>query len=626
MGAIAGLWRPRSPVSDAASLTPALTAMSHRGSSAQTLAAGTGALLASLTHDPVPGKTHLRSFESEQLCLVLDGRIENAAELRRAAGRASHPLESDAALLAGVWRRLGVQGLSSVRGAFAAAIFDKAQRELTLARDSFSNRPLFYCQLHDTVAFASEVRGLLALGIPRIVNVDRLPDFFRFGLTVGGPTLLRDVASVRGGTTVCFDAELDRTVESYYRFPRPPVEAHTLDEWASLVWEALVETVDRKAQPYKHTSVLMSAGVDSPLVACALAHRHRDSTVALTGGFTDPRIDEGPAAARIAERLQLPHLQVQVERAPGTLLDRFSRVIWQLEQPTHQFSVLAAQALLDELTARSRVEAVFSGDCADALYGGWGHVIARRVDRVRFLPRPLARLAALASDAARTVPGVGHRAATLSTVLRADIADPSFYIRSFCSERDTRLVTGRMPEGTRQYIAELRAAHGTGSLESVYSKIHLSLVAPIFADRLERLSSQYGADAVFPFTDDAMIELALRLPPSGRHRHDTAKPVLQRLFATRVGVDLMLSKKIGWPAPSARWMVADDSLRDGVQILLESRTRERGLVNSDRVAKLVTGCPDEDMTDVLWAALGLELWCRTFIDRDGREPLPVTAG
>ena len=87
---------------------------------------------------------------------------------------------------------------------------------------------------------------------------------------------------------------------------------------------------------------------------------------------------------------------------------------------------------------------------------------------------------------------------------------------------------------------------------------------------------------------------------------------------------ILTRPKMGFPVPFAQWMrgpwrtVAED-------VLLDRRTRERGLVNAPAVAGLLRGHGEgrRNGGDAIWALLNLELWYRTFIDGAGVQTLPM---
>jgi asparagine synthase (glutamine-hydrolysing) len=62
-------------------------------------------------------------------------------------------------------------------------------------------------------------------------------------------------------------------------------------------------------------------------------------------------------------------------------------------------------------------------------------------------------------------------------------------------------------------------------------------------------------------------------------------------------------------------------------VLLDRRSRERGLINPAAVSRLLDDHRAGTRTggDAIWALLNLELWYRTFIDGDGTQTLPESA-
>jgi len=63
-------------------------------------------------------------------------------------------------------------------------------------------------------------------------------------------------------------------------------------------------------------------------------------------------------------------------------------------------------------------------------------------------------------------------------------------------------------------------------------------------------------------------------------------------------------------------------------VLLDRRARERGLVDATAVDRLLTAHAEgrTDGGDRIWSLLNLELWHRTFIDKDGVKTLSEAAG
>jgi asparagine synthase (glutamine-hydrolysing) len=85
-------------------------------------------------------------FVKDGLVLVFCGEIDNYRELKAELGAAGTGFrtDSDTEVLLEAWRRWGPGSLRRLRGMFAFALNDERQGTLTLARDHFGIKPLFW--------------------------------------------------------------------------------------------------------------------------------------------------------------------------------------------------------------------------------------------------------------------------------------------------------------------------------------------------------------------------------------------------------------------------------------------------------------------------------------------------
>jgi hypothetical protein len=60
-------------------------------------------------------------------------------------------------------------------------------------------------------------------------------------------------------------------------------------------------------------------------------------------------------------------------------------------------------------------------------------------------------------------------------------------------------------------------------------------------------------------------------------------------------------------------------------VLLDRRSRERGVIDPAGVDQLLRdhAAGRTEGGDRIWSLLNLELWCRTFIDKEGPQTLPA---
>jgi len=154
-----------------------------------------------------------------RLALVANGEIYNYIELNaelRALGRAPRT-GSDSETILNVYAADGLKALARLRGMFAFALHDAREGSLILGRDRLGIKPLFYVRLPDRIAFASEIKALLAVlpQSPRISS-SALRQFLQNQFAGGEETLIEGIRRVPPGTAFLIDADLNIRTHRYW--------------------------------------------------------------------------------------------------------------------------------------------------------------------------------------------------------------------------------------------------------------------------------------------------------------------------------------------------------------------------------------------------------------------------
>jgi asparagine synthase (glutamine-hydrolysing) len=102
------------------------------------------------------------------LACVVNGEFYGYRDIRRRLlheGR-RFSTESDSEIALHLYDTMGADFVHELRGEFALAIADEQSGRLIAARDRFGIKPLFYAVHEGAVLLASEIKALLALGVP----------------------------------------------------------------------------------------------------------------------------------------------------------------------------------------------------------------------------------------------------------------------------------------------------------------------------------------------------------------------------------------------------------------------------------------------------------------------------
>ena len=105
-----------------------------------------------------------------------------------------------------LYEEYGIDFVRRLRGMFAIALWDKSRRRLVLVRDRMGVKPLYYASTPDGLAFASEVKALIAGGLVR-PELDPLGAelFLAHGFVPGPYTLFAGVRKLDPASLLVFE-------------------------------------------------------------------------------------------------------------------------------------------------------------------------------------------------------------------------------------------------------------------------------------------------------------------------------------------------------------------------------------------------------------------------------------
>jgi len=610
--------------------------LTHRGPDGAGLHADGSALLAHrrLSIVDLAGGHQPLANEDETVWVTYNGEIYNHADLRAALEVAGHRYQtrSDTESIVHAYEQWGDDCIHRFRGMFAFALWDAPRRRLLLARDRLGVKPLYWARAGNRLLFASEIKSILASGlIAAEANETILPEVLATRSTAGSETLFRGIFKLLPGHRLVFQ-DGDVRVEQYWDLPLdgpdPSLDKIGDDRLVEQFRDLLQESVRLRLMADVPLGMFLSGGIDSSAVA-ALMVREIDRPIdTFSVAFADRAFSELEYAREVAQTIGARSHEVVID--DRDFFGALPRLIWHEDEPiAHASSVpLHFVAAL----AREHVKVVLTGEGSDELLGGYGKypraLFNWRAGGVyeRLIP---ATIRSLVADAVvPRIPGTAGRFARRSFLAMPRRADAMF-LDNFAGvpvhlQREL-LAGGRTARDpyapSLQYFARVNGANGVlGRL--LYTDVKTYLVELLM--KQDQMSMSASIESRVPFLDHTLVEFAARLPERLKLRGLTTKRILREAMRGVLPASILSRPKMGFPVPFAHWM------RGGWQnvaadVLLDRRTRERGLVNAPAIAALLRahGEGRRNGGDAIWALLNLELWYRTFIDGAGVQTLPA---
>ncbi|MFQ5334736.1 MAG: asparagine synthase (glutamine-hydrolyzing), partial [Flavobacteriales bacterium] len=153
--------------------------------------------------------------------LIYNGEIYNYRELRSdlTSENCSFHSLSDSEVLLNAFAKWGQGALHRFIGMWAFAIYDKQEHKLTLCRDRFGIKPLYFVSRKGFFAFASEIKPLLQLDeCSKNARIEACIEYIAFGSNANPDmTLFRDVSEVPPAAFMQIDCKTGKfTTHAYY--------------------------------------------------------------------------------------------------------------------------------------------------------------------------------------------------------------------------------------------------------------------------------------------------------------------------------------------------------------------------------------------------------------------------
>lgn len=560
--------------------------------------------------------------EGRRFAIVFNGEIYNYLDLRRELESAGHRFrtESDTEVILEAYRAWGAASVERLRGMFAYAIWDSAERVLFLARDRVGIKPLYYSWDGSTCRFGSELKALLADPSLR-VSLDPLAlDEYLTYLYVPAPrSIYREIRKLPAGHTLTV-SERGTELREYWDLSFAAPRAGSPDEHAASIREALRDAVSCHLMSEVPLGAFLSGGIDSSAVVGTMASLLDRPVQTASIGFREDAYDELPYARRVARAFGADAHERVVDARAADILDRLT---WHYDEPFADSSMVPTYYVSQ--VARERVIVCLSGDGGDESFAGYRRMrydylenqlraaipawlrrgvvapLARLYPKADWLPRPL-RAKTLLTNLTLSPERAYHNTMRWTTpAMKRELYGPA--LRSAVGDHDAFSVM-------EPFFRKSEGWHPLSRIQ--YVDIKTYLVDDILT-KVDRASMAHSLEVRVPLLDHRFMETAASIPAEWKLRDGEGKWIFKRALRGLVPEEVLTRQKMGFSIPLDRWFRG--ALRPSFE--------ERVLVPEAYVAGLFEGAAlrrlwkehqsgVRDHAYVLWAILMLEHWGRKF--------------
>ncbi len=524
-----------------------------------------------------------------KLAVVQNGEIYNYIELRdelRALG-AVFQTDGDTEVLLHAYAHWGPDFVKRLNGMFAIALQDRGTGLTYLYRDRLGVKPLYLAETEDGTLFASEIKALLAAGVPRQANLVALAQFFALNYIPAPDTAFQGIRHLMPGHMAVVGDELE--IRQYWSLTEQRPDPEMTEGEAEAGLRALLDDATRiRLRSDAPFGAFLSGGLDSTSVVGVMRDHIEGEIRTYSIGFVDKRFDETEWAEAAAALFDTRHVAKTVEQDITNLWPRF---IYHCDQPHGDVSFMPTDQVSQ--LATQDVKMVLTGDGGDELFAGYEKYLGIFPD----------------GSCEGLLPGWEDRYARQSGLLHGD--------------QSATLLAGDLHSAfhdTDPYSALAEAMRAYPKQDPINRVLLGDTTVLLPGNNLvkpDRMAMANSLEVRSPFLDYRMAEFAFRVPGWMKLKGGETKSVYKSAMVQRLGRDLTYRRKQMFTVPIGEWF--KDKLSEYCrEMLLDGRLGARGIFEIGVVEDMLEAhmAGRENFTRQLRALISVEIWFRLFIDED----------
>jgi asparagine synthase (glutamine-hydrolysing) len=558
--------------------------------------------------------------------IAFNGEIYNYLELKKHAegqGRIFRTTSDTETILA-VYEDEGQRPIDRLRGMFAFAHWNPRSHQLTLVRDRFGIKPLYYAMCGDVLYFASEIKALLPF-IPTIdTDWDALAEYLTFQYLLQDDTLFAGVKQLPPGHYLAVEPGGRLDTVRYWDVTYDIDYDHTEHYFLHEVQRQLNNSVDVHLRSDVEIGAYLSGGIDSTLIASLASERLGKGIKAYHGRFLEPDgYDESQYAQLAAESLGvnlriLDMNSADFERDLRTLIYHLDHpVAGPGSFPQFEVSRLAAQ----------EVKVVLGGQGGDEIFGGYARYL------VAYLEQCLRAAIDGTSNNGNFIVTLDSILPNLGVLREYQPLLQQFWREGLFGSLDQRFfqlidrggelrseinwddldMSGVM----ERYMSIFNSTRNVRKEAYFDSMTHFEFktLLPALLHVEDRVSMAHGLETRVPFLDHALIEFTATVPADVKFKGGSMKRLLKTGFREQIPAQILERRdKMGFPVPLTEWF--EGPLKQFATGIFESlRDRHSPIFNGTEI--LASFEQSSRFSRKAWSLMSMEIWMQQFHDQAG---------
>ena len=557
---------------------------------------------------------------------------------------------SDTETLVNCISLLGIdKTLKMVDGMFSFALFDTKHDTLTLVRDRFGQKPLYYGWVNNNFVFSSELKAFKKFqGFNNNLNFNSLSLYFKFMYIPAPNTIYKEIYKLRPGHLI--KISLQKTYSHIDNNRDLKSTNYSYKNWWSLedqirsskkkIKSNYLENIKHLSSSLSHTikdqlisdvpiGCFLSGGIDSSLVTSIMSQVSNRKISTFSVGVNNLNYDESKYAKKISNYLKTDHNELIV--SDKDLINTIDEIPNIYDEPFADSSQIPTYLI--SKFAREKIKVVLTGDGGDELFGGYNRYIwaTKSWNIVKYLPFILRKR--LSNILLKIPEGL------ISVLLNITISIFKLNIEknnSYEKFNKFLIKLEKIKNLDDMYFSLLSEWKNNENLitnftdfnefsEFINPNINLSYQEKMMywdsltylpddiLCKVDRASMSVGLESRLPFLGNNVVDAAWSTPLNMKIKNQNTKIILKEILSKYLPKELYNRPKMGFSIPIGAWFKGP--LRDLVfDNLSKSNLQKHNILNSNTVDSVLSKHYNNNNNHQykIWSLLIFQLWINKY--------------
>tara|TARA_Y100001970_G_scaffold86868_1_gene109610 strand:- start:12878 stop:14827 length:1950 start_codon:yes stop_codon:yes gene_type:complete len=577
---------------------------------------------------------------SGDLVLIYNGEIYNHLSLRdKLESQRNSPIwkgHSDTETLLACFESWGIEKtIKESNGMFAFAVWSKKTRTLTLGRDRFGEKPLYYGWQgkgsNKSFLFGSELKSFKKHpSFEGKVSRNSLTLFSRYSSVPSPDTIYEDIYKLQPGKLLSVSLSQPTPKLSSYWSLIEVAKDGLKNQFTGTEQDAIQELDQLLKQSIKEQMIsdvplgaFLSGGVDSSTIVALMSHISQNKIKTFTIGFDEIGYNEALHAKEVANFLGTDHTELYVSsKLARDVIPKLPQIY---DEPFSDSSQIPT-FLVSQL-AKKDVSVSLSGDGGDEIFGGYNRYVFTKNfwNKISLLPSPLRSVMAKFINTVspykadnfiaflgltKQFPNLGSKLEKVSIGLNKDNIDDLYLSLVSNWQEPLTLVKDSIEPVSYVNNKELKF-DSFDPIQSMMIKDSLTYLPDDILTKVDRAAMSLSLESRVPFLNHNIFEFTSTLPLDLKVRGNETKWILRQVLYNYVPKEIIERPKVGFAVPIDNWLRGE--LRDWAEDLLDERKIiQEGFFNP----KVISSKWNQHLTkkknwdQQLWDVLMFQSWLR----------------